>query len=69
MKTIYLFGVCTGAGKIVKRRISEIPESKGNETHIATLNGQPDNYWQLAQEMIGVRFDSETELDYPTVTQ
>lgn len=44
--TIYLFAEIRN-GRLVNKRRSENPAAKENETHIATLFRQPENYWEL----------------------
>ena len=44
MKTIHLFAQIKG-GKLKGKRRSESPEAQPGETHVATLHGQPDDYW------------------------
>jgi hypothetical protein len=54
MKTIYLFGRI-GIGGIRGKRVSECAVVEEGERHVATLYGQPDNYWELFDASVAVK--------------
>lgn len=52
MKTIYVFAEMVATGGLKNPRRTERLESQSNdEVHVATVEGQPDNYWELVANL------------------